>query len=63
MACSVPQDGQGLANLYGGRDALAKKLDQLFETTLETDTVGARQGIHERREAQEVFMNRGKQEK
>ena len=56
MACSVPQDGQGLANLYGGRDALAKKLDQLFETTLETDTVGARQGIHERREAQEVKM-------
>ena len=56
MACSVPQDGQGLANLYGGRDALAKKLDQLFETTLETDTVGANQGIHERREAQEVKM-------
>ena len=56
MACSVPQDGQGLANLYGGRAALAEKLDQLFETTLETDTVGARQGIHERREAQEVKM-------
>ena len=56
MACSVPQDGQGLANLYGGRAALAKKLDQLFATTLETDTVGARQGIHERREAQEVKM-------
>ena len=56
MACSVPQDGQGLANLYGGRAALAKKLDQLFETTLETDTVGANQGIHERKEAQEVKM-------
>ena len=56
MACSVPQDGQGLANLYGGRDALAEKLDQLFETTLETDTVGTGQGIHERREAQEVKM-------
>ena len=56
MACSVPQDGQGLANLYGGRDALAEKLDQLFETTLETDTVGANQGIHERKEAQEVKM-------
>lgn len=56
MACSVPQDGQGLANLYGGREALAKKLDQLFETTLETDTVGANRGIHERREAQEVKM-------
>ena len=56
MACSVPQDGQGLANLYGGRAALAEKLDQLFETTLETDTVGANRGIHERREAQEVKM-------
>ena len=56
MACSVPQDGQGLANLYGGRDALAEKLDQLFETTLETDTIGANQGIHERKEAQEVKM-------
>lgn len=56
MACSVLQDGQGLANLYGGRAALAEKLDQLFETTLETDTVGANQGIHERREAQEVKM-------
>ena len=56
MACSVPQDGQGLANLYGGRAELAEKLDQLFETTLETDTVGANQGIHERKEAQEVKM-------
>lgn len=56
MACSVPQDGQGLANLYGGRAALAEKLDQLFATTLETDTVGTGQGIHERREAQEVKM-------
>ena len=56
MACSVPQDGQGLANLYGGRAALAKKLDQLFATTLETDTVGTGEGIHERREAQEVKM-------
>lgn len=56
MACSVPQDGQGLANLYGGRAELAEKLDQLFKTTLETDTVGTGQGIHERREAQEVKM-------
>ena len=56
MAFSVPQDGQGLANLYGGRAALAEKLDTLFETTLATDCVGADHGIHERKEAQEVKM-------
>lgn len=56
MAFSVPQDGQGLANLYGGRAALAEKLDTLFETTLAIDCVGANHGIHERKEAQEVKM-------
>ena len=56
MAFSVPQDGQGLANLYGGRAALAEKLDTLFETTLDIDCVGANHGIHERKEAQEVKM-------
>ena len=34
MAFSVPQDGQGLANLYGGRAALAEKLDTLFENNV-----------------------------
>ncbi|MCO7175336.1 GH92 family glycosyl hydrolase [Sporolactobacillus kofuensis] len=29
-AFNVPQDGQGLANLYGGQDALTRKLDQFF---------------------------------
>lgn len=32
MAVSVPQDGLGLANLYGGRDQLADKLDTIFTT-------------------------------
>ena len=32
FAFHAPQDGQGLANLYGGRDGLAKKLDEFFAT-------------------------------
>ncbi|MBO4356153.1 MAG: glycoside hydrolase family 92 protein, partial [Clostridia bacterium] len=32
MAVSVPFDGVGLANLYGGKYALAQKLDSIFET-------------------------------
>ena len=32
FAFHVPQDGQGLANLYGGRDELADKLDTFFAT-------------------------------
>ncbi|MFS8580142.1 MAG: GH92 family glycosyl hydrolase, partial [Novibacillus thermophilus] len=32
MAFHAPQDGQGLANLYGGKEGLAKKLDEFFET-------------------------------
>lgn len=32
MAFSVPHDGQGLANLYGGTDALEAKLDEFFAT-------------------------------
>lgn len=43
MAFHVPQDGQGLANLYGGKDSLAKKLDKFFqipETALHTGAYG-----------------------
>ena len=32
FAFTAPQDGQGLANLYGGRDGLAEKLDAFFAT-------------------------------
>ena len=32
FAFHAPQDGQGLANLYGGRDGLAAKLDAFFAT-------------------------------
>ena len=30
FAFHAPQDGRGLANLYGGRDELAAKLDAFF---------------------------------
>ena len=59
MAVSVPQDGIGLANLYGGRDQLADKLDTIFTTDGGyigyggMDGVG---GIHEQREAREVKL-------
>ncbi|MGC2170826.1 MAG: GH92 family glycosyl hydrolase, partial [Candidatus Sulfotelmatobacter sp.] len=56
MAFDAPQDGQGLANLYGGRAALAAKLDAVFSTPAEFHT-GAYGGvIHEMLEAQAVKM-------
>lgn len=59
MAVSVPQDGIGIANLYGGRDQLTDKLDTIFTTNEgfsgygATDGVG---GIHEQKEAREVKL-------
>lgn len=32
LSFDVPQDGQGLANLYGGRSGLKENLDRLFST-------------------------------
>ncbi|MGW2639740.1 GH92 family glycosyl hydrolase [Streptomyces sp. NPDC001348] len=58
-AFTVPQDGRGLANLYGGRDALADRLDQYFATpeTASPDFVGSYGGvIHEMTEARDVRM-------
>ncbi|MET0496004.1 MAG: GH92 family glycosyl hydrolase, partial [Actinoplanes sp.] len=57
MAFHVPQDGQGLANLYGGKDGLAKKLDTFFATP-ETATFPGSYGgtIHEMEEARDVRM-------
>ncbi|KAA2259412.1 glycoside hydrolase family 92 protein [Solihabitans fulvus] len=57
MAFSVPQDGQGLANLYGGKDKLGKKLDEFFgtqETALYPGSYGTT--IHEMIEARDVRM-------
>ncbi len=57
MAFHVPQDGQGLANLYGGQAGLAKKLDTFFATP-ETATFPGSYGgtIHEMLEARDVRM-------
>src|SRR4051794_40123509 len=57
FAFHAPHDGQGLANLYGGRDALARKLDTFFSTP-ETATFPGSYGgtIHEMIEARDVRM-------
>jgi predicted alpha-1,2-mannosidase len=57
MAFHVPHDGQGLANLYGGRKRLAQKLDQFFATPETAQFPGSYGGIiHEMREARDVRM-------
>jgi predicted alpha-1,2-mannosidase len=57
FAFHAPQDGQGLANLYGGRDALAKKLDDFFATPETAKFTGSYGGtIHEMIEARDVRM-------
>jgi len=57
MAFHAPQDGQGLANLYGGTGALADKLDEFFATPETAMFPGSYGGIiHEMREARDVRM-------
>jgi predicted alpha-1,2-mannosidase len=57
MAFHVPQDGQGLANLYGGKAGLAAKLDQFFDTPETAGFPGSYGGtIHEMTEARDVRM-------
>ncbi|MEK8129999.1 GH92 family glycosyl hydrolase [Paenibacillus filicis] len=57
MAFHVPQDGQGLANLYGGKEKLAQKLDEFFSTPEDAQHPGTYGGlIHEMREARDVRM-------
>ncbi|MDQ6647669.1 MAG: GH92 family glycosyl hydrolase, partial [Pseudomonadota bacterium] len=56
MTFDAPQDGAGLAALYGGRDQLAAKLDQFFATPGHFH-VGSYGGpIHEMLEARDVRM-------
>jgi predicted alpha-1,2-mannosidase len=56
MAFDAPQDGAGLAGLYGGRAGLAKKLDQFFAASGQFN-VGSYGGvIHEMMEARDVRM-------
>lgn len=57
FAFHAVQDGQGLANLYGGRDGLAEKLDEFFATPETATRPGSYGGvIHEMREAKAVRM-------
>lgn len=56
MAFHAPQDGAGLAALYGGRAALAAKLDQFFTTAGVYHVGSYGEPIHEMREAQAVRM-------
>jgi predicted alpha-1,2-mannosidase len=57
MAFHVPQDGNGLASLYGGVDKLGAKLDQFFATPETATDVGFYGGtIHEMLEARDVRM-------
>ncbi|MDF4025809.1 GH92 family glycosyl hydrolase [Luteibacter sp. PPL201] len=56
MAFHAPQDGAGLATLYGGREGLAKKLDAYFDASGRFE-VGDYDGvIHEMLEARDVRM-------
>jgi hypothetical protein len=53
----VPHDGAGLANLLGGREALAAKLDEFFATPETGRARGAYwRAIHEMAEARDVRM-------
>ncbi|MDM7831611.1 GH92 family glycosyl hydrolase [Cellulomonas edaphi] len=55
FAFHAVQDGQGLANLYGGRAALGAKLDEFFATPETAGKPGSYGGpIHEMREAKAV---------
>ncbi|MBY7142878.1 glycoside hydrolase family 92 protein [Virgibacillus sp. NKC19-3] len=57
MAFHTPQDGQGLANLYGGKEGLIQKLDTYFDTPETVEFPGSYGGIiHEMREARDVRM-------
>ncbi len=59
FAFTAPQDTRGLANLYGGRAGLAKKLDSYFATpeTAEKKYAGSYGNvIHEMTEARDVRM-------
>ncbi|MEU6060987.1 GH92 family glycosyl hydrolase [Streptomyces sp. NPDC047097] len=58
-AFTAPQDSRGLANLYGGRPGLAKKLDTYFATpeTASPEFTGSYGSvIHEMTEARDVRM-------
>lgn len=59
MTVTVPQDGNGLANLYGGSEALGQRMDSIF-TTKGTfngyNAVNGVGGIHEQKESRDVKL-------
>jgi predicted alpha-1,2-mannosidase len=55
-AFHAPHDGQGLANLYGGKDGLGAKLDTFFSTPETARYVQGSGVIHEMREARDVRL-------
>ncbi|MFB7085241.1 GH92 family glycosyl hydrolase [Streptomyces sp. NPDC056296] len=56
-AFPAPHDGQGLAELYGGRKGLADKLDEFFSTPEKADRPGSYGGaIHEMRETRDLRL-------
>ncbi|WP_266182347.1 GH92 family glycosyl hydrolase [Dyella humicola] len=56
MAFEGVQDGQGLANLYGGREGLARKLDAFFDAGTDFQVGAYGEAIHEMLEARDVRM-------
>ena len=56
MAFYAPQDGRGLANLYGGRVKLAEKLDEFFSMNGAYNPGGYGGEIHEMKEAREIKL-------
>jgi predicted alpha-1,2-mannosidase len=57
MAFSAPQDGAGLAAIYGGKAGLAQRLDEFFSTPETANFPGGYGGtIHEMLEARDVRM-------
>lgn len=57
MAFSVPHDGQGLINLYGGKDNFVKKLNEFFQADRTSFQIGTYSGmIHEMAEAREIRL-------
>ena len=56
MAFTAVYDGNGLANLYGGKEAFAKKLDAFFADDVDAMKKVATGSIHEMMEAREVRM-------
>ncbi len=56
MAFTAVYDGNGLANVFGGKKALEDKLDKFFDDSVDAMKRVTTGSIHEEREAREVRM-------